>query len=141
MVIVDEGGLADAANRRQQIEAGEAFGRAEGADPFLHHRTWCVRQDLETEWEDEEREGPCVGTDFASQRSHLVVPRVDSLDALDRRFECVRRAAQIYWRMCSANFFSKLGADELVNGNTQLRGMVFEGFDNAAKNDCKLNLR
>jgi hypothetical protein len=73
--------------------------------------------------------------------TQLVVPRVDSLDAFDRGFERERQAPQAYWRMCSANFFSKFDACELVNGIPQLHRMVFDGFNDAAKNHRKLNLR
>ena len=79
-----------------------------------------------------------------AQRPQLVLPRVDSLDTFDRGFERERQASHFqraYWRMSSANFFSKLNACELVNGIPQLRRMVFDGFNDAAKNHRKVNLR
>src|SRR5262245_59158535 len=76
-----------------------------------------------------------------AQCSQLVVPGVDSLDAFDRGFERKRQAAQAYWRMCSASFFSKLDACELVYRIPQLRRMVFDGFNDAAEKHRQLNLR
>src|SRR5262249_22348128 len=79
-----------------------------------------------------------------AQRSQLVVPRVDSLDAFDRGFERERQAAHLqraYSWMVSANFFSKLDTCDLVYRIPQLRRMVFDGFNDAAKNHRKINLR
>src|SRR5262249_34339613 len=76
-----------------------------------------------------------------AQRSQLVAPRVDSLDAFDRGFERERHSSQAYWRMCSGSFFSKLDACELVNGIPPLPRMVVDGFNDAAKNHRKVNLR
>jgi len=79
-----------------------------------------------------------------AQRSQLVVLRVDSLDAFDRRLERERQASPLQrgWRMSLANFSSKRDACELVNGIPQLRRRIaFDGFNDAGKNHRKANLR
>jgi hypothetical protein len=76
-----------------------------------------------------------------AQRSHLVVPRVDSLDALDRGLERERQASDLHWRIASASFSLKPDACELVNGIPQLRRIVVDGFNDARKNNRKVYLR
>ena len=70
--------------------------------------------------------------------------RVDSLDAFDRGLERERQASvlqRVYWRIFSPSFSLKLDARELVNGIPQLRRIVFDGLNDAAKNHRKVNLR